>query len=157
MTKIRALFFSFVVAALIISVLQSLFPKGTFQRMGRFLGGLILLALLIRSVTGAELSFAEWDYEEIHEKLSQQEQDLASQGLRNEMVIIEDKTAAYIAQTARELDLVCTAEVSCEIRSGVPFPSQVTLNIPFHAALSERIRQELAIAPENQHWTESNS
>ena len=50
--------------ALAVSVLQTLIPEGGIRRVATFTGGLLLLAVLLRPVLGADLEHLELDEQE---------------------------------------------------------------------------------------------
>lgn len=66
---------------------------------------------------------------------------------------ITEACSAYIESVADELGLAVCARVELrETEEGVPVPSAVALDIPYNAALSARITEDLAIAPQAQSW-----
>ena len=54
-----------------------------------------------------------------------------------------------------ELGLTCSPEVTCQLQDGVPFPVEVTMDIPKNAALSRIIAADLGIDEAHQRWRET--
>ena len=58
-------------------------------------------------------------------------------------------------EKAAELGLTCSPEVTCQLQDGVPFPVEVTMDIPKNAALSRIIAADLGIDEAHQRWRET--
>ena len=134
------------VTALAVSVLQTLIPEGGLRRVATFTGGLLLLAVLLRPVLGADLdvldaSLEDWtaQVEQRQAELEQAQTDALAEG-------IEERTAAYISDKAAALGLTVTVRVETETgEDGVPIPSAVEITGPRSAALEAYIAGELGI------------
>lgn len=66
--------------------------------------------------------------------------------------IIEQRTAAYISDKGAALGVTCHAQVETELRSGVPYPCAVTLDVERDEALAACIAADLGIGEERQTW-----
>lgn len=139
--------------ALAVSVLQTLIPEGGIRRVATFIGGLLLLAVLLRPVLGVDFSsltvgLADWS-EQVEQRtaeLEQTQKDALAEG-------IEERTAAYISDKAAALGLTVTARVETETgEDGIPIPSAVEVDGPRSPELETYIAQELGIPPERQVW-----
>lgn len=145
------------VTALAVSVLQTLIPEGGLRRVATFTGGLLLLAVLLRPVLGADLdvldaSLEDWtaQVEQRQAELEQAQTDALAEG-------IEERTAAYISDKAAALGLTVTVRVETETgEDGVPIPSAVEITGPRSAALEAYIAGELGIPAERQTWKEQD-
>lgn len=148
MSAIRFWLLGIIATALLLSMAASLFPKGKFQTVGTFVGGLILLLVTVRPLLGQELP----TFDDYRWQIDGQVETNAAT-LHDEMAaVISQKTAAYIQDKASSLGLVCHAEVRCVEREGVPFPHEVWLDVPYHEILAQCIASDLAISEDRQHW-----
>lgn len=147
--------FGLVAAAMLLAMLNTLLPKRVFQAIGKVTGGLILMLVLLRPILGLrwdDLSGKCRDYEQ---QIEQQTEAYTRENQREMENIIEQRLNAYIWETAAQMGLDCKAEVETQLRDGVPYPVSVTLYREYHEELSNRISQELGIAPEQQRWEDS--
>ena len=154
MTFLRDWLFGIVMTAMVLSVVYSLIPKGKFQAIARCAGGLLMLLVMIRPLLGADWEIWDRSYDQWETAIGEQTQEYRIEQIGELSAIIAEKTAAYIQDKAAALGTVCCAEVVCEERNGVPFPSAVSLNTPYDETLSGIIREELDIPAERQYWQE---
>lgn len=139
--------------ALAVSVLQALIPEGGIRRVAAFTGGLLLLAVLLRPVLGADfggltLGLTDWT-EQVEQRTAELEQTQTNALAEG----IEERTAAYISDKAAALGLTVTARVETETgEDGIPIPSAVEVDGPQSPELETYIAQELGIPPERQVW-----
>ena len=142
---------SIVVVTLLLSVAQTLVPEGSIRRVASFVGGLILLAALLRPVLGTDLERLRLDLDGYEQALQEARQELASSGETELTKRIEERTAAYISDKAASLGINCRAEVTTAAgEDGVPRPDRVELSCGKSAALSAYIAEELGIPEERQ-------
>ena len=133
-------------AALLVSVVQALIPEGGLRRTATFIGGLLLLAVLLRPAAELDLS-----------GLSAGLSDWTEQGAQRQSELEAERTAAYISDKGAALGLAVTARVETENSpDGIPVPSAVELTGPRSAELSAYIAEELGIPPERQIWKEQD-
>ena len=140
--------------ALAVSVLQTLIPEGGIRRVATFTGGLLLLAVLLRPVLGADfgsltLGLTDWT-EQVEQRTAELEQaqtNALAQG-------IEERTAAYISDKADSMGLALEVRVTAEAADGVPVPVRVTLTGEKSGELSRWLETELGIPAERQVWNE---
>ena len=139
--------------ALAVSVLQALIPEGGIRRVAAFTGGLLLLAVLLRPVLGADLSALTVSLEDWTEQVEQRTAELEQAQTNALAEGIEERTAAYISDKAATLGLTVTARVETETgEDGIPIPSAVEVDGPRSPELETYIAQELGIPPERQVW-----
>ena len=141
-----------IAAALAVSLLGVLVPKGALRSIAHLTGGLVLLLVILRPVMGLDaaelrLRYGLWE-ETIEEQIAAGQADTQAQMA----AIIEEETGAYISTKASELGCPCRVQVRTEARQGVPFPCGAALDIPYHEALSRWMAAELAIPREAQQW-----
>ncbi len=139
--------------ALAVSVLQTLIPEDGIRRVATFTGGLLLLAVLLRPVLGADLSALTVSLEDWTEQVEQRTAELEQAQTNALAEGIEERTAAYISDKAATLGLTVTARVETETgEDGIPIPSAVEVDGPRSPELETYIAQELGIPPERQVW-----
>ena len=143
MDGIRQWLLGVLAAAMALSLLYALLPKGAVRGAARATGGLILLLVVLGPLAGLDLSDLALRYED----LSRDQEGQAQLELG-----IQQRTAAYISEKAAQLGLSCRPRVETAWRDGVPYPSGVTLDIAENQALAEVLTDELGIPPSQQHW-----
>ena len=146
---------SIVVVTLLLSVAQTLVPEGSIRRVASFVGGLILLAALLRPVLGADLERLRLVMDDYEQALQEAREELASSGETELTERIEERTAAYISDKADALGL----EVSVRVKAaagpdGVSLPDRVELTGPYSRELADFMARELGIPAERQVWHE---
>lgn len=154
MSFLRTWLFGIVATAMTLSILYALVPKGTFLTVAKCTGGLIMLLVVIRPLLALDLEGLHVDYREWERTVQQQTDDYTAANQEEMTAIIQQETAAYISEKAAALGLACHPEVTCALRDGVPFPAEVTMDIPKNAALARIIAEDLAIGTDCQHWRE---
>lgn len=152
MTELRIWFLGVFAAALLLNLLCGLVADGTFRKICKLLAGLTMLLVMVRPLLQWDLKNVFSRYEDAFRTVESETQTYQQDLISRQSAIIADKTAAYIAKTASTMGITCEAEVVCEQTEGVPYPTEVSLNIPFHSQLSKAIEQDLAIVREKQHW-----
>ena len=149
MSLLKTWLFGVIAAAMALSILYALVPKGALLTIAKCTGGLIMLLVVVRPLDPAALHIR---YEEWDRLIGQQTEAYTAENQQKMEAIIQKETAAYISEKAAALGLSCNPEVTCRQQDGVPFPAEVTLDIPKNAALSKIIAADLDIGEEAQHW-----
>ena len=154
MTGIKNWLFGVIAVCALLSLAYAFVPKGKFRTMIRCAGGIILLFALLQPILQLDWaetfpSYSDWKWElegenEVYQNLQMTELES----------IIGEKTAAYIEEKAATLGVVCHAQVKCIEHDGVPFPSEVVLDIAYVEKLSKQIADDLDIPVGQQHWQE---
>ena len=147
MTLFRTWLFGIVAAAMALALLYALVPKGALLTVAKCTGGLIMLLVVIRPLLALDLNGLQVGYEEWERTIQQQTDDYTAANQQEMEVIIQQETVAYISEKA--------AEVTCQLQDGVPFPVEVTMDIPKNAALSRIIAEDLGIDEAHQRWRET--
>lgn len=155
MTFFRTWLFGIVAASMALSILYALIPKGAMLTAAKCAGSLILILVMLRPLVSLRVEELTITYDDWQQLTTEQAEELAQDNLAEMSALIESDCSAYISEKAVQLGLTVTAEVRCEVRDGIPFPGSVTLDIPYHAVLSNTIDADLDIARENQHWREN--
>ena len=139
-------------AAMALSLLYALLPKGAVRGAARATGGLILLLVVLGPLAGLDLSDLTLRYQDLSRDMERQAEAYRQEGQAQLELGIQQRTAAYISEKAAQLGLSCRPRVETAWRDGVPYPSGVTLDIAENQALAEVLTDELGIPPSQQHW-----
>jgi len=152
MSLLKTWLFGVIAAAMALSILYALVPKGALLTIAKCTGGLIMLLVVVRPLLALDPAALHIRYEEWYRLIGQQTEAYTAENQQKMEAIIQKETAAYISEKAAALGLSCNPEVTCRQQDGVPFPTEVTLDIPKNAALSKIIAADLDIGEEAQHW-----
>ena len=155
MSVFRTWLFGIVAAAMVLSILYALIPKGALLTIAKCTGGLVMLLVVLRPLLALDTHSLRWLYEAWEGTIQQQTEAYTDANRQEMAVIIQQETAAYISEKAAALGLTCHPEVAGQERDGVPFPVGVTLDIPRSPALAEVIETDLGIGEDCQHWQET--
>lgn len=141
-------------AAIIGALAEGVMPKGGAKKAGRLAVGLLLMLAVLRPLAEVDLDtlsgeLADWRLraEGFGEILDTEDKTLIK-------TIIEERTAAYISDKARELGVSCTAEVVYHYgEDGNVWPTEATLRGAITPEQRDRLvrvlEAELAIPAEN--------
>ena len=149
---LRGWLLGLVAAALILTVLRALVPKGSIRPVARVTAGLVLLLVLLRPLAGLGGGSLRVRYDELEREITARIEDYQALHENEMESIIADSTAAYISEQAAHLGLTCRAEVRCEVRDGTPQPASAAMDIPYDAQLAAAIADDLGIPAEKQSW-----
>lgn len=149
---LRGWLMGLVAAALILTVLRALMPKGSIRPVARVTAGLVLLLVLLRPLAGLGGGSLRVRYDELEREITARIEDYQTLHENELESIIADSTAAYISEQAAHLGLTCRAEVRCEVRDGTPQPASAAMDIPYDAQLAAAIADDLGIPAEKQSW-----
>ncbi|WP_251447634.1 hypothetical protein [Vermiculatibacterium agrestimuris] len=151
MSAVREWLLGVTAAALAVALAQALTPEGAVKKVGRLVGGMVLLLAVAKPLLSLEpgtlaVTAGAW------------EQEAAARTGEDVMkTLIEEKTSAYIVDKGGALGMECTAQTQAEDDgSGWTVPWQVTVrgtwNESQRQALSDLIARELDIPPERQSF-----
>lgn len=147
-------------AALVLALAEALAPEGGAKRVCRLAGGLALLLAAVGPVMGAlDGSVLTQAVESWKARAQSCEQELEEQRDQFYLTIIEEETAAYVMDKARELGLECSAEVTYGYdENGVPCPWEVTARGVWtterRAELERLLEEELGVPAQRQYYEE---
>lgn len=146
-------------AALAVSLAQALTPEGTVKKIGRLVGGLVLLLAAVRPLMG-------WEGAPLGSLSLSPEPSAVEEGARSgEQVmktLIAQKAGAYIVDKGQSLGISCTAEVGVAVdSSGWPVPWEATVSGEWtqaqKKALSQAVEEELGIPAQRQSFREEGT
>ena len=144
--------------SLLLSVVQYITPKGTLRDTASFIGGLLLLLVLLQPVRKAALP------DDVHMGLAEYEKQVETYRTKLEEerkkklgTLRESETEAYILDKAARMGLTVRIKVGTEENSeGVPVPVSAELTGTPSRELSRWIEAELGIPVERQVWLNEN-
>ena len=129
-------------AALAVSLLTAMLPKGeTIRRIAGLAGGLILLLAVVQPLLRVRWEELTWRYETY--------QRAYADSLSGD---IADRTAAYISEKAASLGIDCRVQVEVRTEDGLPLPYGASLDVERDQVLSDYMAQELGIPASRQSW-----
>lgn len=149
---LKAWLIGILAAALGLSLLEAVTPRGATKGVMKITGGLVVLLVLLQPLSGVRLADLEWNYRVQEEALDLQIAQYRTDYLNEMETIIAEKTAAYILDKASQLGISCRAEVETQMQNGVPVPFSVQMDIPKEESLAAWIEVELGIREEQQYW-----
>ena len=153
MEEVRRWIMGVICTAFAVGLATDLAPKGKEERLVRFVGALILLLVLLSPLTASAGQGAGLpDLAKERTESARYYQEMYRGQLRS---IIEENTAAYIWDKARSMELECAVTVQAvEQQNGILLPWFVTVEHPYHPALSAWIEAETGIPFSRQNWQE---
>lgn len=141
---------------LLLSVVQTLIPKGSLREIASFVGGLLLLAVLLRPLGSVDLSAVSLDLAPYRQTVERRQAELEQEGQKELIGLIEAELGSYIWDKAADLGLTLQVQVTVEPDgSGVPATVSVELTGPKSEALSRWLETELGVPAERQVWNEN--
>ena len=153
METLRGWLLGLTAAALAVSLLTAMLPKGeTIRRIAGLAGGLILLLAVVQPLLRVRWEELTWRYETYQREMDRQTEAYQAAYANSLSGDIADRTAAYISEKAAQLGLSCHPRVEVTWRDGVPYPGSVTLDMAENRALSAILEEDLGIPPSEQHW-----
>lgn len=152
MEQLKAWIFAIMAAAICLTVLDALVPKGTIRSIAKMTGGLMMFLVVLWPLTGGQLPEVFWEYDSCQQNVNDRIDTYQQSYLQEMEAIIEEQTGAYISEKAEQMGIVCTVRVETETENGVPVPSSVTLNIPKDVDFSRWIEREIGIGEAKQIW-----
>lgn len=156
MAAARAWLTAVVSVTLLLSVVQTLIPKGSLREIASFVGGLLLLAVLLRPLGSVDLSAVSLDLAPYQQTVERRQAELEQEGQKELIGLIEAELGSYIWDKAADLGLTLQVQVTVEPDgSGVPATVSVELTGPKSEALSRWLETELGVPAERQVWNEN--
>ena len=146
-------------AALAVALAQALTPEGTVKRVGRLVGGLLLLLAATRPLLGAQ--FPDWrELEALSPAMTAEEAGESGQEVMRSL--IAQKAGAYIVDKGQSLGLQCEARVGvAQDGSGWPVPWEAEISGTWTAeqkkALSRAVEEDLGIPARRQSFREEGT
>ena len=152
MDGIRQWLLGVLAAAMALSLLYALLPKGAVRGAARATGGLILLLVVLGPLAGLELSDLALRYEDLSRDMERQAEAYRQEGQVQLELGIQQRTAAYISEKAASLGIDCRVQVEVRTEDGLPLPYGASLDVERDQVLSDYMAQELGIPASRQSW-----
>lgn len=156
MESIREWLFCVVTASVLSAAAQTLVPEGTFRRMIAFIGGLILMLVILRPLTDIDPKGVELHLDRYRREIASRQAELQQAGEKGLAELIAERTGAYIVEKGDALGVQVQVRVLTETGTdGIPVPVAAELTGGYSEALSAYMEQELGIPAERQVWHEN--
>ena len=152
MTEIKLWMVRLVVCGFLLSVCDSLLPKGKFQTIARIIGGLTMIIVIFQLNFQGNFEGIGNLYEHYEEIIEENTEIYQTEKNEELMALIAEKTEAYIEEKAASLGVECHAKVECEMKENVPFPAKIVVDIPYSSEISKQIEDDLNIKRSDQFW-----
>ena len=145
--------------ALLLAVADSLALDGSVKKVCRLAGGLALLLAAASPLLRLDSGVLAGMLEEYRAQVRSYEETLTEQNNLFYQTVIEESTAAYIVDKAKEMGIFCQAEVTFSYdENGVPCPWEVTARGDWtdeaREALERLLEEDLGVPPQRQHYEE---
>ena len=142
--------------SLILTALSTLLPEGSVKKIAGVTGGLVLLLVVLRGIVRLDLSNIRLSYDNCAREISRQMERYREKNRSQLEELIAHRTAAYISEQAQTFGLVCSPQVETEqTEENVFVPVSVTMDIPYHAGLSQIVAEDMGIDAQHQKWLTS--
>ena len=153
MEALREWLWSIVAVTVVLSVVQQLAGEGAMGKIVSFLGGLLLLTVLLGPLPGIDPANIGREMENYTRELQKERKEQETAGQAELAALIESRTAAYISEQAKRLGTEVTAVVNTVTgEEGIPVPAAAELRGMPSAELEAWIERELGIPRERQVW-----
>lgn len=153
--SLRQWLVSLTAAAIFLGAAESLVSQGSVRRVLRLAGGLVLMILLLRPLSGIVGQLPELSLDGIRQETKQREEELQKQQDEAVEGLIESELGTYIWDKEQSLGLDYPVSVSTRPGAGGgSVPDRVSIDGPFHQELSDWLTTELGLGPECQIWQE---
>ena len=130
-------------AALAVSLLTAMLPKGeTIRRIAGLAGGLILLLAVVQPLLRVRWEELTWRYETYQREMDRQTEAYQAAYADSLSGDIADRTAAYISEKAASLGIDCRVQVEVRTEDGLPLPYGASLDVERDQVLSDYMAQE---------------
>ena len=117
-------------AALAVSLLTAMLPKGeTIRRIAGLAGGLILLLAVVQPLLRVRWEELTWRYETYQREMDRQTEAYQAAYADSLSGDIADRTAAYISEKAASLGIDCRVQVEVRTEDGLPLPYGASLDV----------------------------
>ena len=153
METLRGWLLGLTAAALAVSLLTAMLPKGeTIRRIAGLAGGLILLLAVVQPLLRVRWEELTWRYETYQREMDRQTEAYQAAYADSLSGDIADRTAAYISEKAASLGIDCRVQVEVRTEDGLPLPYGASLDVERDQVLSDYMAQELGIPASRQSW-----
>lgn len=151
MAALREWLTAVLATAVLLSLTERLAPEGSLRKITSLVGGMILLVVLTRPLTGLQAGDLRLDYGDRSAAVELRRQELQAENDKTLAELIARETEAYISDKAAEWGLECQAAVTvAPNEDGVPVPWSAELSCGPSERLAAELEQSLGIPRERQ-------
>lgn len=144
MAGIKEWLMGIIMLSILCAAADSLMPEGAVRKVGKLVCAMALLCGMLRPVSslkGMDLAHYLREYSAMVEET---QLELERKTAVQQKTVIEEHCAAYIADKAAQLGVVCRVEVECEpTQEGIWLPARVALTGRFSDVEQSRMTQFL--------------
>ena len=153
--SLRQWLVSLTAAAILLGAAESLVTQGSVRRVLRLAGGVVLMILLLRPLSGIAGNLPQLSIDGFRQETEQREEELKKQQEEAVGGLIESELGSYIWDKEQSHGLDYPVSVSTRPGAGGgSVPDRVSIDGPFHQELSDWLTTELGLGPECQIWRE---
>lgn len=141
--------------SLLLSLVRLLVQKGPLEDAAAFIGGLVLLAVLLDPLVHIDAAKLTLDTDRYRRAVEQRQRELAASQEAEWKRRIEEMAESYISDKAAALGLAVTVRVTARAGAdGVPVPVLAELTGKRSDALSRWLEEVMGLPAERQVWNE---
>ena len=145
---------SMVITTLVVSLLITLVPEGSFRRIARLTGGLIFLLVVLQGMKDVDLSRLSADFETYRTKIEMQRSEFEKENETAILQSIAQGTQAYILDKADSLGLDLWVEAEVDVDENGDYRlAGVRISGTYSAELAGWISETLGLGAEKQEWS----
>lgn len=158
MERLHSWILQIAAAAFFIMLIQNLTPEGTVKKIENIVSGFLLLLILLSPFRQIQLQELTMSFDDYLEQIEVQTERYQQERSMEWQALIQENTAAYIRDKAKELGLECEVEVTVQLdEQQIPYPAEVSIKGKFDQEMEEYLETELGIEKERQHWTDGKN
>ena len=155
MDLMRSWLLSVVCAAMVLALAESVVPEGGVKKVCRLAGGLVILLAAVSPVLKLDEGALAQAMAEYRVTAGDWGEAMEKENILLYQTIIEEKTAAYIVDKAKQLGISCQAEVTFENdENGDPYPDETSVRGTWtdeqYSQLSRFLETDLGIPVQRQ-------
>lgn len=154
--KIGAYLVSVATATILLSLVQSLLPKGAVKQVAGFVGGLLVVLAVLSPIVKIDPEEIVRSASRFQRQTRSMTQQIQTENEALMAPIIKERCETYILDKARQQGAEIQAEVTLEEQNGYPCPVSVVLTgavTPEQRAwLTQEISQSMGIPAQRQEW-----
>lgn len=143
-------------AAMLLSVTQSILPKGTSRVICEFAGGLLVMIAALSPIVKVDYDGLARSFVRMANDTLKMETAVFEDAERQKAECIKEDCEAYIWDKANELGADLEVEITLSKDAQLPIPQTVVLRgeISYYqrSLLSKIIEQDMGIPPKRQEW-----
>lgn len=126
MEKMEEWILSAACCGILMALIHSLLPKGTWSRLGQLAGGILMILTVVGPLVTLDMDQVMGQLELLAARQEEESETLNEEAWSITEELINEEYEAYILERAQELGILCQVEIECrETDAGIPIPGQV--------------------------------